>query len=355
MREQILEARTGKKAKAATKAKLVPAAKPAAVAGSAPRAPEVPAKSVPGQAAKPAEPAKPEAKPAPIPGVPAKAGTHAGSAAKPAPNPAAKSAAKPVSNPAAPANAGAPAKSAVKPASGGSTAKSAVKPASNPAVPAKAEALAKPAANPVAKPAEPAAPAPVVAPQPVSLTNILIFELSPETTPTQLFTLFNEPQHQPILFYCACAQLLAVTRELRVAEEHILLIAALFGLLKKEGLAPDTNPDEDCPEWEYFHDVFIPLRQLLGSEALLAHLSGTEEFEIPWAIRIITVCCPASRIRPRGVFPGGARRIRAPARGVAAPMVTHRAPRCGRLSSRPREARRMVIALSSGAGAAARA
>ncbi|KAJ7336813.1 hypothetical protein DFH08DRAFT_813129 [Mycena albidolilacea] len=85
------------------------------------------------------------------------------------------------------------------------------------------------------------------------VANIVISKLSPETTPTQLFTLFNEPQHQPILFYCACAQLLAVMRELRVAEEHIALIAALFGLLKKEGLARDTNPDEDCPE-----DVPVP-------------------------------------------------------------------------------------------------
>jgi hypothetical protein len=191
-------------------------------------------------------------------------------------------------------------------------------------VPAKAEALAKPAANPVAKPAEPAAPAPVVAPQPVSLTNILIFELSPETTPTQLFTLFNEPQHQPILFYCACGQLLAVTREFRVAEEHILLIAALFGLLKKEGLAPDTNPDEDCPEWEYFHDVFIPLRQLLGSEALLAHLSGTEEFEIgmspcPRAIRIITVCWSSIPNTSKGSLSGrSSQNTRASTRGCCA-------------------------------------
>ncbi|KAJ7233126.1 hypothetical protein B0H12DRAFT_1076674 [Mycena haematopus] len=66
--------------------------------------------------------------------------------------------------------------------------------------------------------------------------------LSPETTAAGLFALFDAPEHQPLLFYYACADLLKATREFSDAAEHIALIAALFGLLKEEGLRRD-GPD----------------------------------------------------------------------------------------------------------------
>ncbi|KAJ7476257.1 hypothetical protein B0H11DRAFT_2426697 [Mycena galericulata] len=81
-----------------------------------------------------------------------------------------------------------------------------------------------------------------------SLTNLVIYKLSPNTTLGQLFALFDAPQHQPLLFYYARAHLLRATRvQLRsAAAEHIALVAALFGLLKEEGLRWDGPDGEDA-------------------------------------------------------------------------------------------------------------
>ncbi|KAF7355027.1 hypothetical protein MSAN_01418200 [Mycena sanguinolenta] len=74
------------------------------------------------------------------------------------------------------------------------------------------------------------------------VNNLVICKLSHETTAAELFALFDAPQHQPLLFYYACADLLKATREFSDAAEHIALIAGLFGLLKEEGLRRD-GPD----------------------------------------------------------------------------------------------------------------
>ncbi|KAJ7868189.1 hypothetical protein B0H13DRAFT_2064593 [Mycena leptocephala] len=74
------------------------------------------------------------------------------------------------------------------------------------------------------------------------VTNLVIYKLSPETTAAQLFAPFDAPEHQPLLFYYACAHLLRTTREISDAAEHIPLLAALFELLKEEGLKRD-GPD----------------------------------------------------------------------------------------------------------------
>ncbi|KAJ7681560.1 hypothetical protein B0H17DRAFT_1333649 [Mycena rosella] len=71
------------------------------------------------------------------------------------------------------------------------------------------------------------------------VTNLILYKLSHETTAAELFKLFDAPENQPLLFYYACADLLNATREFSDAAEHIALIAALFGLLKEEGLKRD--------------------------------------------------------------------------------------------------------------------
>jgi len=93
------------------------------------------------------------------------------------------------------------------------------------------------------------------------VTNLVICELSNETTAAQLFALFDAPEHQPELFYYACADLLRATREYGDAGPHITLIAALFGLLKEEGLKRD-GPDG---EGGFGNAVVFPtLRALVG-------------------------------------------------------------------------------------------
>ncbi|KAJ7721246.1 hypothetical protein DFH07DRAFT_857970 [Mycena maculata] len=93
------------------------------------------------------------------------------------------------------------------------------------------------------------------------VTNLVIYKLSPDTTPAQLFALFDAPQHQPLLFYYACAHLLRATREFSDAAEHIALVAALFGLLKEEGLRRDGSGGEGA-----FGNaiVFPTLRELVS-------------------------------------------------------------------------------------------
>ncbi|KAF7353072.1 hypothetical protein MVEN_01275100 [Mycena venus] len=94
------------------------------------------------------------------------------------------------------------------------------------------------------------------------VTNLVICKLSHETTAAQLFALFDAPEHQPQLFYYACADLLSATREYNDAGEHIALIAALFGLLKEEGLKRD-GPDG---EGGFGNAVVFPtIRALAGN------------------------------------------------------------------------------------------
>ncbi|KAJ7501015.1 hypothetical protein B0H11DRAFT_1993373 [Mycena galericulata] len=93
------------------------------------------------------------------------------------------------------------------------------------------------------------------------VTNLVIYKLSPDTTPAQLFALFDAPQHQPLLFYYACAHLLRATREFSDAAEHIALVAALFGLLKEEGLRRD-GPDGEGAFGNAI--VFPTLRELVS-------------------------------------------------------------------------------------------
>ncbi|KAJ6528269.1 hypothetical protein DFH09DRAFT_1285562 [Mycena vulgaris] len=69
--------------------------------------------------------------------------------------------------------------------------------------------------------------------------NLVLYKLSHETTAAQLFALFDAPEHQPMLFYYACAHLMDATREFSESREYIALVAALFGLLKEEGLKRD--------------------------------------------------------------------------------------------------------------------
>ncbi|KAF8148117.1 hypothetical protein K438DRAFT_1943982 [Mycena galopus ATCC 62051] len=52
----------------------------------------------------------------------------------------------------------------------------------------------------------------------------------------------DAPEHQPALYYESCGAQLHATREVSSAGNHIILISALFGLLKEEGLKCD---DED--------------------------------------------------------------------------------------------------------------
>ncbi|KAJ7029754.1 hypothetical protein C8F04DRAFT_1115757 [Mycena alexandri] len=74
------------------------------------------------------------------------------------------------------------------------------------------------------------------------VTDLVLDKLSHEASAAQLFALFDAPEHQPLLFYYACSHLLRATREISEAGEHISRIAALFELLKDEGLKRD-GPD----------------------------------------------------------------------------------------------------------------
>ncbi|KAJ7090695.1 hypothetical protein C8R44DRAFT_891859 [Mycena epipterygia] len=94
------------------------------------------------------------------------------------------------------------------------------------------------------------------------VTNLVIYKLSPGTTPAQLFALFDAPQNQPLLFYYACAHLLRATREFSDAAEHIALVAALFALLKEEGLRRD-GPDG---EGAFGNTIVFPTLRELASD-----------------------------------------------------------------------------------------
>jgi hypothetical protein len=76
--------------------------------------------------------------------------------------------------------------------------------------------------------------------------NLVICQLSQETTAQQLLALFDTPENlripsPEVFYYCACAELLSATREYSEAGEHIALIAGLFGLLEAEGLKRDDT------------------------------------------------------------------------------------------------------------------
>ncbi|KAJ7689869.1 hypothetical protein B0H17DRAFT_1180116 [Mycena rosella] len=94
------------------------------------------------------------------------------------------------------------------------------------------------------------------------VTNLVIYKLSQGTTAAQLFLLFDAPEHQPLLFYYACANLLRATRELTSAAEHIALIAALFGLLKEEGLKRDGPNGENV----FGNSVVFPVLRGLADD-----------------------------------------------------------------------------------------
>ncbi|KAF8211465.1 hypothetical protein K438DRAFT_1807346 [Mycena galopus ATCC 62051] len=94
------------------------------------------------------------------------------------------------------------------------------------------------------------------------VTHLVICKLSQETTAAELFALFNAPQHQPLLFYYACADLLKATREFTDAAEHIALIAALFRLLKEEGLRREGPNGEDA----FGNAVVFPTLRALASD-----------------------------------------------------------------------------------------
>ncbi|KAJ6565244.1 hypothetical protein DFH09DRAFT_1363852 [Mycena vulgaris] len=93
------------------------------------------------------------------------------------------------------------------------------------------------------------------------VTNLVLYKLSHDTTAVELFALFDAPEHQPMLFYHACADLLSAMREFADAREHVALVAALFGLLKEEGLKRD-----DADGLSAFGNaiVFPTLRALLS-------------------------------------------------------------------------------------------
>ncbi|KAJ7074588.1 hypothetical protein C8F01DRAFT_1101042 [Mycena amicta] len=71
------------------------------------------------------------------------------------------------------------------------------------------------------------------------ITHLVICDLDCDTTAEQLFEPFTDRQHQPLLFYYACAALLQATRENTEAGEYVGLIAGLFARLKEEGLKRD--------------------------------------------------------------------------------------------------------------------
>ncbi|KAJ7184748.1 hypothetical protein C8R46DRAFT_1065051 [Mycena filopes] len=92
------------------------------------------------------------------------------------------------------------------------------------------------------------------------VTDLVLNKLSHETSAAELFADFDAPENQPLLFYYACSHLLRATREFSEAADHITRIAALFELLKDEGLKRD-GPDG---EGAFGHAIVFPkLRALL--------------------------------------------------------------------------------------------
>ncbi|KAJ6516221.1 hypothetical protein C8R45DRAFT_236117 [Mycena sanguinolenta] len=98
------------------------------------------------------------------------------------------------------------------------------------------------------------------------VNNLVICRLSRETTAAELFTPFAAPQHQPMLFYYACADLLKATREFSDAAEHIALIAKLFGLLKEEGLKRDSKQDIPDGIGTFGNAVVFPTIRALAND-----------------------------------------------------------------------------------------
>ncbi|KAJ7790471.1 hypothetical protein B0H14DRAFT_210622 [Mycena olivaceomarginata] len=103
--------------------------------------------------------------------------------------------------------------------------------------------------------------------------NLVICQLSEETTAQQLLALFDTPENLRIqgsemFYYCACAELLSATRLYSEAGEHIALIAGLFGLLKAEGLKRDDPDDPDGTQT--FMNVLVSptVRQLADATAV---------------------------------------------------------------------------------------
>ncbi|KAJ6479503.1 hypothetical protein C8R47DRAFT_1137076 [Mycena vitilis] len=96
------------------------------------------------------------------------------------------------------------------------------------------------------------------------ITHIVIYKLSPETTPAALFAPFAAPQHPPLLFAHACAHLLRATRETSEAGAYIPLLGGLFGLLKDEGLRRDADNADAVGAWG--NAVVFPTLRALASD-----------------------------------------------------------------------------------------
>ncbi|KAJ6526325.1 hypothetical protein B0H19DRAFT_1275692 [Mycena capillaripes] len=96
--------------------------------------------------------------------------------------------------------------------------------------------------------------------------NLVICQLSEETTAQELLALFDTLESFPIpcpevFYYCACTELLSATRKYSDAGEHIALIDGVFGLLRAEGLKRDPDGPDDV--FTFMNTFVAPtLRQL---------------------------------------------------------------------------------------------
>ncbi|KII94955.1 hypothetical protein PLICRDRAFT_33783 [Plicaturopsis crispa FD-325 SS-3] len=91
--------------------------------------------------------------------------------------------------------------------------------------------------------------------------HIILFRLSPLTTAQELFKLFDDPKHRPLLYYYACHHLIHNTHQFSESAPYIALIAELISLLKEEGLSRD---DEDGLYKFANGVIFDSLRAQLG-------------------------------------------------------------------------------------------
>ncbi|KAJ7701411.1 hypothetical protein B0H17DRAFT_1045304 [Mycena rosella] len=102
-----------------------------------------------------------------------------------------------------------------------------------------------------------------------------------ETTAAQLFALFDAPENDPALFYLACTHLLRATRQCCQVGEHVAIIAALFGLLKAEGLKRDDPDGEDTFELAYAYPTLRLLAEYVPPLPNLLHARRTRRSDIP--------------------------------------------------------------------------
>ena len=163
------------------------------------------------------------------------------------------------------------------------------------------------------------------------ITHLVLYDLTPAATPAQLFAPFAAPAHQPLLFYSACAHLLRVTCELSDAGSHLALLAALFGLLKEEGLRRDGPGGQGAfGNAIVFPAVRALLRCALISPRLILMLMTAPQRHP----RASGLHVRLRRIRTRPLFlpriprlSHGPRRIRPCSLRPPPPLVPHRTPR----------------------------